>query len=154
MINMEVRTHHNVDFFRRDSYRAQISHPWPLFTVPVRSPGPILVFADAAVNQDGMAFGAHQKRLEGEYQHSANWIDAAWLKPAAVMINQLLSRVGKHLQGIAIGARGFRDRENLNVAEILGLHDQYAFSKFCSLQNQSSAPPSIRVNIVGITIIV
>jgi hypothetical protein len=60
MIDMEMRAHHEVNVVHRQAGGGQTLHPGIIFLLmPLRPLRPILVVADATINQYGVAAGLH-----------------------------------------------------------------------------------------------
>ena len=76
MIGMKVRAHHDVDVVRRASGRRQSGDvAGAAALVPIRPGRPLLVLADAGIDEDGLAAEADQMALNGEQDRAVRPID-------------------------------------------------------------------------------
>ena len=125
MIDVQVGTEDVIDLVRAHPGGPQIIHPSGL--APVLPAGHAvvgLVVADAGVDDNGVAAGAHQVGLHGDDDDAVR-SECLGLEPVAVGLDVLRCGVGEDLQQGQKGVLGLDDTVDLDVAQAIGIHFTY-----------------------------
>ena len=128
MIGMQMSTHDDIDVFRGDALRAQIIHPRPFLAMPVRPDGPVLVVADAGIDQDGQALCPDDIAPESHDDVACFRIDAVRLQPAAVPVHRVPGRIGIQFKWIAVNSLPFHHAADGYVADFECAHASLRYS--------------------------
>lgn len=97
VVDVQVGAHYDIDFLGAHADCGKIGHVRPVLLVPVGTARPVLVIADAGIQQDRQPPGADNVTLEREQHHPGFGIHIIRCHPRKMLFHHFLGGVRIHL---------------------------------------------------------
>ena len=122
MVPMEMRAHHIVDLLGLDSDPGEIRDERGTYAVELRPRRPLLVVAEASIDQDRVPPGAHDEAVKAEDQFAGRGIDEARTQQLGVGAHHSGIEIGKEIARVEKRTLVIGDAGDLEIADADGLH--------------------------------
>ena len=129
MVDMQVGAHHEVDAFRRHAHRDHIFEEWAVLHMPGFGVGPMLMIADAGIDEDRMLGRLDNIAVQAHQKSAAVRVDKMGIEPVATFgFEGVRIAVGKDKSREKTRSLGFDATRDCRLPEMQCFHHDNSHS--------------------------